>query len=206
MATAAVTNSFAAGTLIESVEVNTNFSDLVSFLNNQVIHKDATVAFTAVPSGPAVNPVSANQLPRKAYVDVPRYHGSVVVAAAASSGAQGNYSTLAGWATATSNRITGTANGCTITETGYYWVEASTEIFAITGTHFGVALYVNGARRISHDLPASSAVNLTTPTYIVSRVLSLTAGDTVACRYAQNTGGNAAVNGFLSVIGLQGTF
>lgn len=69
MATASVTYSFAASTLIKSAEANTNFQDLVSFLNSQVIHKDASVAFTGVPSGPATDPSADNQLVRKAYVD-----------------------------------------------------------------------------------------------------------------------------------------
>jgi len=69
MAVAAITYSFAPLTDILSSEANTNFQDLVSFLNGEVIHKDASVAFTAIPSGPALDPISDNQLPRKAYVD-----------------------------------------------------------------------------------------------------------------------------------------
>lgn len=69
MATASVTFTFVALTDALASEVNTNFSDVVSFLNTQTIHKDASVAFTAVPSGPATDPVSDNQFVRKAYVD-----------------------------------------------------------------------------------------------------------------------------------------
>lgn len=69
MATASVTYSFTANTLIKSAEGNTNFSDLVGFLNTQVIHKDGTVAFTAIPSGPGIDPSGDNQFARKAYVD-----------------------------------------------------------------------------------------------------------------------------------------
>lgn len=69
MAVASVSNSFAPNTLIESAEVNTNFADLVTFLNGSTMHRDASAAFTAVPSGPATDPTSANQLARKAYVD-----------------------------------------------------------------------------------------------------------------------------------------
>lgn len=70
MATASVTFTFAANTLIQSSQANTNFADVVAFLNGSVIHKDATIAFTAVPSGPGSDPVSANQFTRKAYVDL----------------------------------------------------------------------------------------------------------------------------------------
>jgi hypothetical protein len=64
-----VTYSFSANTTILSAEANTNFADIVSFLNGEVIHKDAAIAFTNVPSGPASNPSSDNQFTRKKYVD-----------------------------------------------------------------------------------------------------------------------------------------
>ena len=69
MATAAVTYTFTANTLIQSAQANTNFQDLVTFLNNSVIHKDGSIAFTAIPSGPATDPSGDNQFARKAYVD-----------------------------------------------------------------------------------------------------------------------------------------
>lgn len=69
MATAATTYTFTAGTTILASQANTNFNDVISFLNGEVIHKDGSVAFTAVPSGPATDPTTDNQLARKAYVD-----------------------------------------------------------------------------------------------------------------------------------------
>lgn len=69
MATAAITYTFAAATTILSAEANTNFSDLVTFLNGSVMHLDASSAFTAVPSGPSTDPSTANHLSRKSYVD-----------------------------------------------------------------------------------------------------------------------------------------
>lgn len=69
MSTAAVTYTFVPETTILSAEANTNFSDLVTFLNTDVMHRDASSAFTAIPSGPASDPSTANQLSRKAYVD-----------------------------------------------------------------------------------------------------------------------------------------
>lgn len=47
MATASVTNTFTNGTAADAIQVNTNFADLVSFLNNSVVHRDGTKAFTA---------------------------------------------------------------------------------------------------------------------------------------------------------------
>lgn len=64
MATASVQYTFAALTDIKSSEANKNFADLVNFLNNQVIHSDASRVFTAIPSGPATDPVSQDQFLR----------------------------------------------------------------------------------------------------------------------------------------------
>lgn len=69
MATASVTHTYISGTLAKASEVNTNFQDVVSFLQGETIHKDASVAFTAVPSGPSLDPTSDNHLVRKKYVD-----------------------------------------------------------------------------------------------------------------------------------------
>ena len=69
MATASVQHTFAALTDIKSSEANKNFQDLVNFINNQVIHADASRVFTAIPSGPPTDPSSDNQFARKAYVD-----------------------------------------------------------------------------------------------------------------------------------------
>ncbi|KKL60103.1 hypothetical protein LCGC14_2208680 [marine sediment metagenome] len=46
MATAAVTNQFTASTTIVSDDVDTNFSDLVTFLNGSVLHLDGAKAMT----------------------------------------------------------------------------------------------------------------------------------------------------------------
>jgi len=69
MATAAVSNVFTNGSNADAVQVNSNFTSLVNFLNTDVITRDATVAFTVIPSGPATNPTLDNQFTRKYYVD-----------------------------------------------------------------------------------------------------------------------------------------
>ena len=69
MATVTVPNLFVSGTLAKSSEVNANFALLQQFIQNEVIQKDASLAFTSTPSGPALNPVSDDQLVRKRYVD-----------------------------------------------------------------------------------------------------------------------------------------
>ncbi len=42
MATASVTNSFTNGTTADADDVNTNFTDLVTFLNGSVVHRDGS--------------------------------------------------------------------------------------------------------------------------------------------------------------------
>lgn len=46
MATASVTNSFVDATLIDAGDFNTNFNDLVTFLNTHAVHKDGANAMT----------------------------------------------------------------------------------------------------------------------------------------------------------------
>lgn len=69
MATAAVTYTFANGTNADGTQVNSNFTSVVNFLNTETIQRDASIAFTAIPSLPATDPTTDNQVVRKAYVD-----------------------------------------------------------------------------------------------------------------------------------------
>lgn len=69
MATAAVTYTFANGTNADGTQVNSNFTNVVNFLNTETIQRDASIAFTAIPSLPATDPTTDNQVVRKAYVD-----------------------------------------------------------------------------------------------------------------------------------------
>jgi microcystin-dependent protein len=69
MATAAVTYTFANGTNADGTQVNSNFTSVVNFLNTEVVQRDASIAFTAIPSLPATDPTTDNQAVRKAYVD-----------------------------------------------------------------------------------------------------------------------------------------
>lgn len=69
MSAVSKTYTFVPGTDIESSEVNQNFDDLVGYTNAEVIVRDGSKAFTAIPTGPGTNPTSANQFARKQYVD-----------------------------------------------------------------------------------------------------------------------------------------
>lgn len=57
------------GTANDATQVMQDFNAIVSWINTNVTHLDASKAFTGIPSGPATDPTSANQFTRKAYVD-----------------------------------------------------------------------------------------------------------------------------------------
>lgn len=69
MATISKQHTFSTGTTIVASEVNTNFDDLFTQINDEVVHIDGTNALTALLSGPSTDPTADNHLSRKAYVD-----------------------------------------------------------------------------------------------------------------------------------------
>jgi hypothetical protein len=75
MATSSVPYTFVAGTNILSAYVNSNFNTLVTFLNSQVVHRDGTQTFTGPPTY-AADPVAADTLTRKSYVDAKANNGT----------------------------------------------------------------------------------------------------------------------------------
>lgn len=68
MATAAVTHTMVTLTTALASEVNTNFSDLVAFLNGSALHKDGAVAMTGELTLSGA-PTTDNSAARKLYVD-----------------------------------------------------------------------------------------------------------------------------------------
>lgn len=69
MATASVSYVFANGTNADGTQVNANFTSLLNFINTEVIQRDASIAFTSIPTLPAATPTLDNHAVRKAYVD-----------------------------------------------------------------------------------------------------------------------------------------
>lgn len=67
-ANVAVTYNFVAGTPAVADNVDTNFADLVTWINTNAVHLDGSKAFTGAPTYGS-DPSSANELARKAYVD-----------------------------------------------------------------------------------------------------------------------------------------
>lgn len=78
MATASVNYVFANGTNADGTQVNANFNSLLTFLNGEVVHRDASIAFTAIPTLPATDPVNDNDAVRKRYVDLIIPAGTIV--------------------------------------------------------------------------------------------------------------------------------
>lgn len=68
-AAVSVPNTFVAATTAQSAQVNADFTALVTWINTNAVHLDATKAFTGIVTGPASDPVGANDLSRKSYVD-----------------------------------------------------------------------------------------------------------------------------------------
>ncbi|MFO0417768.1 MAG: phage tail protein [Planctomycetota bacterium] len=64
-----IPNNFVAGAPSVADDVDANFNAVATWINTNAVHLDASKAFTNIPSGPAVDPTSVNQLTRKAYVD-----------------------------------------------------------------------------------------------------------------------------------------
>jgi hypothetical protein len=70
MATFTRTYTFTVGTKAKAAEVNQNFSEISTFLNNSVVHVDGSKAFTGIPTlATGIDPTTSNHLTRKAYVD-----------------------------------------------------------------------------------------------------------------------------------------
>jgi hypothetical protein len=62
-------NQFQANQTAVAADVNENFATLKNYVDANCILKDASLDFTSVPAGPAADPVDANDLARKQYVD-----------------------------------------------------------------------------------------------------------------------------------------
>lgn len=69
MGTLTQTFSFTPGTPAVASQVNTDLQTLFNWVNTNGIWADASTAFTGVPTGPSLDPTSANQFTRKSFVD-----------------------------------------------------------------------------------------------------------------------------------------
>ena len=144
MATLSVTNTFVDATAAEAGEVNENFDDIVTFVNADVIHRDASIAFTAVPTGPSTDPSSANQLSRKSYVDAGDATNAAAIAAEAVTralhvnprrGVQLNSNTNTIGAGATANIVFASEAG-----DADFWTSGANLVFPVAGIYVAEAI------------------------------------------------------------------
>lgn len=68
MATLTLPYTLVPDTLAKASEVQGNFDSVRSFITAEVVQKDASIAFTAIPAGPTLDPSSQNQLLRNGAV------------------------------------------------------------------------------------------------------------------------------------------
>ena len=190
MATANVTYTFAPLTDILSSEANTNFDDLVTFLNTEVVQKDASVAFTAVPSGPATDPVSDNQYARKAYVD--GVFGLIEMAAVSLINAPSLTDVGGNWTSVANRGITTSNTGFTVVTTGAYEIGFSTSFALSTGIGRTFTVRVNGVQVDSDFVVPDIASSGVRQKMAVTRFLTLTAGDVLTYQYRQDSGASLA--------------
>lgn len=203
MATLNLTNVFAPSTLAESSEVNQNMDEIESFINTQVMHRDASSAFTAVPSGPAADPVSGNQLTRKAYVDVPFAYSTL----------SGNLANVAAetvlntWSSAAARGITATVNGFTIVTTRLYMIGAAAAFgTSAGGSRRDFRLRLNGAGMLGMSAHTEDldTIGFGADVSPGTRPIALTAGDTIDATYLQNSGGALSFNGIIWLMAVPG--
>jgi hypothetical protein len=69
VATSSVTYTFTALTKAQAAQVNQNFTNLVTFLNTDVVHVDGSKSMTGALTLPNSDPTNANHAARKSYVD-----------------------------------------------------------------------------------------------------------------------------------------
>lgn len=162
-ANVAVTYNFTAGTPAVADNVDQNFADVVNWINTNAVHLDGSKAFTSIPSGPATDPTSANQLARKAYVDAtadPRKGGTWLRQATTMSFPSGATTTVVfdtesadtdGFGTATSSFLTVPAGAA-----GVYVVYAQLygSSVALANSNIRPMLVVNGSDE--REMPAGS--------------------------------------------------
>ncbi len=97
MATAAVTYTFTSGTTIVSNEVDQNNADLVTFLNDQTVHKDGSKVMTGALTLPTAEPSGSDVAVRRksAYRACAAAHPDITTWTVAGGGAT-SYTTMTG--------------------------------------------------------------------------------------------------------------
>lgn len=191
-ANVAVTNTFVNGTSADAPQVNTNFGDLVTWINTNATHLDGSKAFTGVPSC-AIDPSAANHLVRKGYLDaaVPQatFKEVVLRRVAAQAYIIGGTGTIS-WDTEDAD-VSGfiTAPGTTLTvPAGCAGLYALGWAFTTTGTGFRLDM------QLTVNNSFSPLANFSTTTKCRGGMVAyLEVGDTISLGY-DNSLGNSTGN------------
>lgn len=151
MATASVTYTFSGGGNALASEVNTNFTQLVSFLNASVVQVDGSQSMTGQLTLLGSDPASNNHAARKLYVDT---KGQQSIATTT------NNALTAG----TYNNGTGSAI-VTVVDPGYnIWLYGSaiacfvSQAQTTTWSIWGISIYVDGVQKDQLMIPFSVAL------------------------------------------------
>jgi hypothetical protein len=193
MATASVTYALSNGSSADAAEVNTNFNDLVSFLNGSVVHKDGSVSMTGALSLPASDPSDANHATRKQYVD--RRAVRMASNAAPSVGATSTAST-SGSAT--------TLATVTITDPGYdiyvdghasiaWYTTGQTSTWAVWALQIAVEGTVIDELHVPHSVAMQGSVGLSIGVPL-RRTASATGDDTTVTMKVYRVSGDGTFN------------
>lgn len=163
MATASVSYTFVNGTTNDGAQVTQNFTDVVNFLNNSVVHKDGSVTMTGALTLPGSDPTTANQAARKAYVDSAVPVGSLM--------------SYIGSTTPNSSWVL--CNGSAISRTTY------SSLFTVIGTTYGVG---DGATTFNvPDLRGRVPVGFGQGTGLTNRTMAASGGSEALASHNHST-------------------
>ena len=184
MATASVTYTFSAGASASAAQVNTNFADLVSFLNGSVVHKDGAVAMTGRLTLASLVPTAADHAVRKSYLDKFQIKSATVATLQTrNNGAYGDLATVG-------PAVTVTVPGTEV------FIELHARVKSASGTDNGIAMAVavSGATTIAAADANGENINVTADGLVASlsrtfKLTGLNAGsNTFTAKYlASNT-------------------
>lgn len=200
MATAAVTYTFAANTLVQASQANTNFQDLVDFLNGSVIHKDASIAFTNVPTGPSEDPTSDDHLVRKAYVDM----ACGVIYKNGNFNSVGSATAVTGTSTLVDRNVAIASDAITVEIPGVYVILTSFGVQTNTTGRRGVMVKKNGAQWKGDGGDAENTTGFGKRCGFTT-MDALVEGDSFSAQYMQNSGSTLSGDFMLALFKIVGT-
>lgn len=176
MATLTISNTFVAGTDALASEVNQNFTDVRTFVNSQVVHRDGTTAFTSTPSMPstAAAVTAAGHVSNKAYVDDRRWNTAWGVMQQVTFTSPQTFST-----TGTVLMTGSTLPSFTFLAGRRYLLRAFIPAVQVSGTSFVAGLNITnaaGAQWARHEVSVRSATEswAFTPVYLIAPLNNFT--------------------------------